>query len=85
MKPSLLEAAQQIPRQYQHGGSQLMEMAPATTAESDMARDGDFESKSGGSENIEGASGDDDQDQNQRPRKKPYHRHTQLQIQEMEA
>ncbi|KAG6524816.1 hypothetical protein ZIOFF_014760 [Zingiber officinale] len=84
-QPSLLEAAQQIPRQYQHGGSQLMEMAPATTAESDMARDGDFESKSGGSENIEGASGDDDQDQNQRPRKKPYHRHTQLQIQEMEA
>ncbi|XP_074589068.1 homeobox-leucine zipper protein ROC2-like isoform X2 [Curcuma longa] len=82
---SLLEEAQQIPLQ-------LRETAPATTAESEMARaapeaDGDFESKSGGSENIEGgASGaDDDQDQNQRPRKKPYHRHTQHQIQEMEA
>lgn len=55
------------------------------TLESEMAkiRDEDFESKSG-SENIEGASGED-QDPNQRPRKKRYHRHTQHQIQEMEA
>ncbi|XXG82876.1 hypothetical protein AAC387_Pa10g0757 [Persea americana] len=55
------------------------------TLESEMAkiREEDFESKSG-SENIEGASGED-QDPNQRPRKKRYHRHTQHQIQEMEA
>lgn len=46
-------------------------------------RDDEFESKSG-SENVEGASGDD-QDPSQRPRKKRYHRHTQHQIQEMEA
>ena len=55
------------------------------TSESDLARlrDDDFDSKSG-SENHEGASGDD-QDPNQRPKKKRYHRHTQHQIQEMEA
>ncbi|XP_043692658.1 homeobox-leucine zipper protein ROC2-like [Telopea speciosissima] len=55
------------------------------TSESEMAnlRDDEFESKSG-SENLEGASGDD-QDPNNRPRKKRYHRHTQHQIQEMEA
>ncbi|KAK9285488.1 hypothetical protein L1049_024840 [Liquidambar formosana] len=55
------------------------------TSESDMARirDDEFESKSG-SENLEGASGDD-QDPNTRPKKKRYHRHTQHQIQEMEA
>ncbi|KAL5730884.1 Homeobox-leucine zipper protein PROTODERMAL FACTOR 2 [Ranunculus cassubicifolius] len=46
-------------------------------------RDDDGESKSG-SENIEGASGDE-QDPNTRPKKKRYHRHTQHQIQEMEA
>ncbi|XP_042403662.1 homeobox-leucine zipper protein ROC2-like isoform X1 [Zingiber officinale] len=88
-QPNLLEGGQQIPLQYQHGSNhQLLEMAAVTTAESEMARaareDVDFESKSAGSENIEGASGDD-QDQNQRPRKKRYHRHTQHQIQEMES
>ncbi|XP_073009229.1 homeobox-leucine zipper protein ROC2-like [Typha latifolia] len=78
---SMLEG-QQLPLQHQH---QLVDLPQSTTAESDMgrARDDDFESKSG-SENIEGASGDD-QDPNQRPRKKRYHRHTQHQIQEMEA
>ncbi|XP_019079350.2 homeobox-leucine zipper protein HDG2 isoform X2 [Vitis vinifera] len=55
------------------------------TSESEIARlrEDDFDSKSG-SENHEGASGDD-QDPNQRPKKKRYHRHTQHQIQEMEA
>ncbi|CAL9207583.1 unnamed protein product [Musa hybrid cultivar] len=82
-QPNLLEG-QQIPLQHQHH-NQFVEIAQATTAESEMARarEDDFESKSC-SENIEGASGDD-QDQNQRPRKKRYHRHTQHQIQEMEA
>nr|DAD20553.1 TPA_asm: hypothetical protein HUJ06_022016 [Nelumbo nucifera] len=66
------------------GQQHQLEMSQ-NTPESEMAkiRDDEFESKSG-SENIEGASGDD-QDPNQRPRKKRYHRHTQLQIQEMEA
>ncbi|XP_042459145.1 homeobox-leucine zipper protein ROC2-like [Zingiber officinale] len=85
-QPNLLEGELQIPPlQYQHG-NQFVDMAPTTmTGESEMARaEADFESKSGGSENIEGASGDD-QDQNTRPRKKRYHRHTQHQIQEMEA
>ncbi|XP_020591591.1 homeobox-leucine zipper protein ROC2-like isoform X2 [Phalaenopsis equestris] len=72
---------QQLP--FQH---QLIEVhtPPTTTAESEIMRAGedDLESKSG-SENIEGASGDE-QDPNQRPRKKRYHRHTQHQIQEME-
>ncbi|PKA63712.1 Homeobox-leucine zipper protein ROC2 [Apostasia shenzhenica] len=72
----------QLPIQHQ-----LANMTPATmtTAESEMfrTREEDFEGKSG-SENIEGASGDD-QDPNQRPKKKRYHRHTQHQIQEMEA
>ncbi|XP_038988171.1 homeobox-leucine zipper protein ROC2-like isoform X2 [Phoenix dactylifera] len=80
-QPSILEG-QQLPLQHQH---QLVEIPQTTTAESEMVRtrEEDFESKSG-SENIEGASGDD-QDANQRPRKKRYHRHTQHQIQEMEA
>lgn len=54
------------------------------TADSDIAktREEEFESKSG-SDNIEGASGED-QDGERRPRKKRYHRHTQHQIQEME-
>ncbi|GAB4825150.1 Homeobox-leucine zipper protein PROTODERMAL FACTOR 2 [Ancistrocladus abbreviatus] len=48
-------------------------------------REEEFESRSGGSENQEGVSGDD-ADPNQRPKKKKrYHRHTQHQIQEMEA
>ncbi|KAF3784613.1 Homeobox-leucine zipper protein PROTODERMAL FACTOR 2 [Nymphaea thermarum] len=46
-------------------------------------REDDFESKSG-SENLEGASGEDN-DHERRPKKKRYHRHTQHQIQEMEA
>ncbi|XP_048328134.2 homeobox-leucine zipper protein HDG2 isoform X1 [Ziziphus jujuba] len=57
------------------------------TSESDIARigarDDDFDSATkSGSENHEGASGDD---QDPRPKKKRYHRHTQHQIQEMEA
>ena len=54
------------------------------TADSDIVkiREDEFESKSG-SDNIEGASGED-QDGQRRPRKKRYHRHTQHQIQEME-
>ncbi|KAJ9176918.1 hypothetical protein P3X46_012181 [Hevea brasiliensis] len=56
------------------------------TSESDLARirDEEFDSTNtkSGSDNHEGASGDD---QDQRPKKKRYHRHTQHQIQEMEA
>ncbi|KAH9744687.1 homeobox-leucine zipper protein HDG2 [Citrus sinensis] len=55
------------------------------TSESEMARlrEEEFDSTKSGSENHEGASGDD---QEQRPnKKKRYHRHTQHQIQEMEA
>ncbi|ONK65905.1 uncharacterized protein A4U43_C06F2180 [Asparagus officinalis] len=83
-QPNLLEGSQQLPLQHQH--SNLLDIAQIT-GESEMVRAAreqeDFESKSG-SENIEGASGDD-QDPNQRPKKKRYHRHTQHQIQEMEA
>ncbi|XP_077253968.1 homeobox-leucine zipper protein ROC2-like isoform X2 [Tasmannia lanceolata] len=65
-------------------GQQLpLEMSQNSESEIPKMRDEDFDSKSG-SENLEGASGDD-QDPNQRPRKKRYHRHTQHQIQEMEA
>ncbi|CAA6671969.1 unnamed protein product [Spirodela intermedia] len=75
-QPSLLDATQHFQQQ--------MDLT-ATTAESDMARirEDEFLSKSG-SENADGASGDD-LDPNQRPKKKRYHRHTQHQIQEMEA
>ncbi|KAH9793103.1 homeobox-leucine zipper protein HDG2 [Citrus sinensis] len=55
------------------------------TSESEIARlrEEEFDSTKSGSENHEGASGDD---QEQRPnKKKRYHRHTQHQIQEMEA
>ncbi|KAF8391505.1 hypothetical protein HHK36_023810 [Tetracentron sinense] len=72
-QPNLLES--------QH---HLLEMAQNTPdSEIGRIRDDDFDSKSG-SDNIEGASGDD-QDPNPRPKKKRYHRHTQRQIQEMEA
>ncbi|XP_054816207.1 homeobox-leucine zipper protein HDG2-like isoform X5 [Prosopis cineraria] len=61
-----------------------LDMAP-NTSESDVPRirgeDFDSATKSG-SENQEGASGDD---HDPRPKKKRYHRHTQHQIQEMEA
>ncbi|KAG2717052.1 hypothetical protein I3843_03G156400 [Carya illinoinensis] len=68
-------------------GHQLHHMLDMTqnTSESDIARirDDDFDSATkSGSDNHEGASGDD---QDQRPKKKRYHRHTQHQIQEMEA
>lgn len=55
------------------------------TPDSEMAKLGEeeFECRSG-SENVDGASGDDG-DPNQRPKKKRYHRHTQHQIQELEA
>ncbi|KAI4334105.1 hypothetical protein L6164_018837 [Bauhinia variegata] len=55
------------------------------TPESDVPRirDDDFDTATkSGSDNPEGASGDD---QDPRPKKKRYHRHTQHQIQEMEA
>lgn len=56
------------------------------TSESDLVRlrDEEFDSTNtkSGSDNHEGASGDD---QDPRPKKKRYHRHTQHQIQEMEA
>lgn len=49
-----------------------------------MREDG-YESRSG-SDNVEGASGDDqDGGDDQRPKKKKYHRHTPQQIQELEA
>ncbi|XP_057985219.1 homeobox-leucine zipper protein HDG2 isoform X2 [Hevea brasiliensis] len=55
-------------------------------SESDLARirDHEFDSTNtkSGSDNHDGASGDD---QDPRPKKKRYHRHTQRQIQEMEA
>ncbi|XP_078428635.1 homeobox-leucine zipper protein ROC2-like [Wolffia australiana] len=72
---SLLDATQHFQQQ--------MDLAVATV-DSDIARlrEDEFLSKSG-SENADGASGDD-QDPNQRPKKKRYHRHTQHQIQEME-
>ncbi|KAA8533755.1 hypothetical protein F0562_031272 [Nyssa sinensis] len=48
-------------------------------------REGEYESRSG-SDNLEGASGDDQEATgNRRPRKKKYHRHTPYQIQELEA
>ncbi|KAJ4975091.1 hypothetical protein NE237_000197 [Protea cynaroides] len=65
---------------------QQLEMIHNTSESDQMAklRDEEFESKSG-SDNLEGASGDDPEDPSSRPRKKRYHRHTQHQIQEMEA
>lgn len=62
-----------------------LDMPTQNTSESDIPRirDDDFDTATkSGSENHEGASGDD---QNPRPKKKRYHRHTQHQIQEMEA
>ncbi|KAG2715814.1 hypothetical protein I3843_03G098100 [Carya illinoinensis] len=48
-------------------------------------RDDEYESRSG-SDNVEGASGDDlDAGDDQRPKKKKYHRHTPHQIQELEV
>ncbi|KAK1324821.1 Homeobox-leucine zipper protein ROC2 [Acorus calamus] len=77
-QPNLMEGQQ---HQLHH------QLEITQTPESEMAKirgEDDFECKSG-SENLEGASGDD-QDPNQRPnKKKRYHRHTQHQIQEMEA
>ncbi|KAK9155813.1 hypothetical protein Sjap_003293 [Stephania japonica] len=68
-----------------HHHHSLQDISTQNTGDSEIPRirDDEFESKSG-SENVEGASGDD-QDPSQRPRKKRYHRHTQHQIQEMEA
>ncbi|XP_026448337.1 homeobox-leucine zipper protein HDG2-like isoform X2 [Papaver somniferum] len=72
-----------------------LDMMNQTTPESNdlqaariRAGDEEFDSKSGGSDNLEGTgggSGDEQLDQNQRKRKKRYHRHTQHQIQEMES
>ncbi|KAK8921912.1 Homeobox-leucine zipper protein ROC2 [Platanthera zijinensis] len=82
LQSNMLEG-QQLPLQHQL--VDITAQATAATAESERmrAREDDFECKSG-SENVEGASGDE-QDPNTRPRKKRYHRHTQHQIQEMEA
>ncbi|TKY48749.1 Homeobox-leucine zipper protein HDG2 [Spatholobus suberectus] len=73
-QPNLMEAGQLHP----------LDM-PQNTSESDVPRirEDDFDSATkSGSENQEGASGED---QDPRPKKKRYHRHTQHQIQEMEA
>ncbi|KAL0428924.1 UNVERIFIED_CONTAM: Homeobox-leucine zipper protein ANTHOCYANINLESS 2 [Sesamum radiatum] len=48
------------------------------------SRDEEHESRSG-SDNMEGASGDDQDAADKPPRKKRYHRHTPQQIQELEA
>ncbi|KAK4758953.1 hypothetical protein SAY87_020254 [Trapa incisa] len=65
------------------GQLHLLEMAQ-NNSEGDLGRlrDDEFDSTKSGSENQEGASGDD---QEPRTKKKRYHRHTQHQIQEMEA
>ncbi|XP_061351462.1 homeobox-leucine zipper protein HDG2-like isoform X2 [Gastrolobium bilobum] len=73
-QPNLMEGGQLLP----------LDMAP-NTSESDVPRirEDEFDSATkSGSENQEGASGED---QEPRPKKKRYHRHTQHQIQEMEA
>ncbi|XP_041005882.1 homeobox-leucine zipper protein HDG2 isoform X1 [Juglans microcarpa x Juglans regia] len=75
------------PNMNMEGHNQLHHMLDMTqnTSESDIARirDDDFDSATkSGSDNHEGASGED---QDQRPKKKRYHRHTQHQIQEMES
>ncbi|KAK6142850.1 hypothetical protein DH2020_023198 [Rehmannia glutinosa] len=50
------------------------------------SRDEENESRSGGSDNMEGGSGDDQDASDKPPRKKKrYHRHTPQQIQELEA
>ncbi|XP_022776631.1 homeobox-leucine zipper protein HDG2-like isoform X2 [Durio zibethinus] len=73
------------PNNMMEGQLQPLEMTQ-NTSESEIARmrDEEFDSTTkSGSENHEGASGDD---QDPRPnKKKRYHRHTQHQIQEMEA
>lgn len=48
------------------------------------SREDENESRSGGSDNLEGGSGDDIDTENPR-KKKRYHRHTPQQIQELEA
>jgi len=48
------------------------------------SREEEHESRSG-SDNLEGASGDDQDASDLPPRKKRYHRHTPQQIQELEA
>ncbi|KAK8965807.1 Homeobox-leucine zipper protein ROC2 [Platanthera guangdongensis] len=80
---NLLDSQLQIPHQLQLVEIQTQGMTATAESEIMRGREDDFESKSG-SENVEGASGED-QDPNQRPKKKRYHRHTQHQIQEMEA
>ncbi|OVA10576.1 Homeobox domain [Macleaya cordata] len=69
---------------HQHNPLEMMNQNTPESSEMARIRDDEFDSKSG-SDNLEGASGDD-QDPTQHPRKKKrYHRHTQHQIQEMEA
>lgn len=48
------------------------------------SRDEEHESRSG-SDNMDGASGDDQDADDKPPRKKRYHRHTPQQIQELES
>ncbi|GMH12050.1 hypothetical protein Nepgr_013891 [Nepenthes gracilis] len=76
------------PNMMDMGQLHPLDMSTQATSDGEIParlRDEEFESKSGGSDNPDGVSGDD-QDPNQRPKKKKrYHRHTQHQIQEMEA
>ena len=75
-QPNMMEAGHQL---------HPLDMPQNTTSESDVPRirEDEFDSATkSGSENQEGASGED---QEPRPKKKRYHRHTQNQIQEMEA
>lgn len=48
-------------------------------------RDEEHEISRSGSDNMEGASGDDQDAADKPPRKKRYHRHTPQQIQELES
>lgn len=74
------------PNMMEGGQLHHLDMAAQNTPDSDIPRirEDDFDSATkSGSENHEGASGED---QDPRPnKKKRYHRHTQHQIQEMEA
>lgn len=49
------------------------------------SREDEHESRSGGSDNVEGISGEDQDAADKPPRKKRYHRHTPQQIQELES
>lgn len=72
--------------------NQLLDMINENNSQTEGAvmgnktgREEEFDSNKSGSENYEGASGDEQDPPNGRKRKKRYNRHTQHQIQEMEA